>query len=279
MVDSTDATWDEFFKGCLAAGAENCALARDGATFEQLREGVYDLLYALKYDPVPLGGGLLDYAIAKAVIVNAMYSPTRWPALAAGINGLLTGNLTAVAELAGGEGGSGDGTLPGQESTQGIRCSDKTRRASKRADIMPAMADFARRSRLFGDFWSLVEMQCAQWKLPAKEIYRGDFKVKTKHPMLVVGNTWDPLTPLVSARNASATFEGSVLLEHRGHGVGCLLDSCCRARILTCRSTALWPRFRSARRRSSRPTLSTGRCPRRGRFARSRASCSKAPRG
>jgi len=220
MVDSTDETWNEFFRGCLAAGRKNCALAREGATFEQLRETVYDLLYKLKYDPVPLGGFVIDYAIAKAGIVNAMYSPTRWPALARVINGLLTGNVTAVAEFLAGEGGSGDGSrAPAGESTQGIRCSDKTARAAKRADIMPAMNEVARRSRLFGDFWALTEMQCAQWRTPAKEIYRGDFRVKTKHPMLVVGNTWDPLTPLISARNASETFEGSVLLEHRGHGV------------------------------------------------------------
>jgi len=214
MVDSSDATWDEFFKGCLAAGRANCALVRDGATYEQLRETVYDLMHTLKYDPLPLAGMLVDYTAVKAAIIASMYRPVRWPALAAALDGLLTGNFTPLLAFASGEGGGLE-----NEATQGIRCSDKTARVSKRADMMPAIQRFAEKSRLFGDFWTLVEMQCAQWKLPAKEVYRGDFKVKTKHPILVVGNTWDPLTPLVSARNASATFEGSGLLEQRGHGV------------------------------------------------------------
>src|SRR4051812_39748274 len=106
MVASTDATWDEFFKGCLAAPGE-CPLARQGASYEQLRETVYDLIYTLKYDPLPLGSGaFLDYTTVKAAIITAMYSPTRWPALATAINGLLTGNLTAVLAFAEGGGGS-----------------------------------------------------------------------------------------------------------------------------------------------------------------------------
>jgi len=221
MVDSSDATWDEFFKGCLAAGRANCALARDGATYEQLREKVYDLINTLKYDPLPLDGELVDYTAVKAAIIAFMYKPVLWPTLAAALDGLLTGNLAPVQALASGAQGGG----PKNEATQGIRCSDKMARVSKRADMMPVIRRFAEKSRLFGDFWTLVEMQCAQWKLPAKEIYRGDFKVKTKHPILVVGNTWDPITPLVSARNASNTFEGSVLLEQRGHGVSRTLTS------------------------------------------------------
>lgn len=64
-----------------------------------------------------------------------------------------------------------------------------------------------------------LSMIATQWKLEAKERYTGDFRVKTKHPMLVIGNTYDPTTPLRSARNISESFEGSVVLEHGGYGV------------------------------------------------------------
>lgn len=36
--------------------------------------------------------------------------------------------------------------------------------------------------------------------------------------MLVVNPTWDPITPLVSARNLTTILRGSVLLEHHGNG-------------------------------------------------------------
>ncbi|KEF53888.1 uncharacterized protein A1O9_10290, partial [Exophiala aquamarina CBS 119918] len=48
--------------------------------------------------------------------------------------------------------------------------------------------------------------------------YLGDFKVKTKNPVLVVGNTLDNVTPLASARNVSSGFEGSILLERKAFG-------------------------------------------------------------
>jgi len=35
---------------------------------------------------------------------------------------------------------------------------------------------------------------------------------------LLVGNSYDPVTPLVSAMNTSAGFEGSVVLHHNGYG-------------------------------------------------------------
>lgn len=59
---------------------------------------------------------------------------------------------------------------------------------------------------------------CAQWPYSAKERYEGDFQVKTKNPVLILGNTGDAFTPLVSAYNLSSGFEGSVVLEIDGYG-------------------------------------------------------------
>lgn len=66
---------------------------------------------------------------------------------------------------------------------------------------------------------------CAQWKIEPKERYTGDFNVKTKHPVLFIGNTNDGLTPLVSAKNVSSTFEGSVVLTVDGYGVSFIYPS------------------------------------------------------
>ena len=54
----------------------------------------------------------------------------------------------------------------------------------------------------------------------AKERYTAGFdNIRTKNPFLFVGSPFDPLTPLASARNVSAGFEGSVVLQHNGYGV------------------------------------------------------------
>jgi len=62
-------------------------------------------------------------------------------------------------------------------------------------------------------------MTCTQWKIEAKERYEGDFQVQTKKPVLLIGNTYDGLTPLLSAHNVSSGLKGSVVLEVRGYGV------------------------------------------------------------
>lgn len=65
--------------------------------------------------------------------------------------------------------------------------------------------------------------------MPAQEQYHGDFQVKTSKPLLFVGNTGDPVTPIIGAWNMSSGFEGSVVLEHCGfgHGIGATQASRC----------------------------------------------------
>jgi hypothetical protein len=73
-----------------------------------------------------------------------------------------------------------------------------------------------------GDAADYLPMDCAQWRMPAKERYEGGFEVQTKGRVLVIGNKGDPVTPLASARNVSAGLVGSVVLEHGGYGVSLL---------------------------------------------------------
>jgi len=56
--------------------------------------------------------------------------------------------------------------------------------------------------------------------MPAVEIYQGGFNIKTKNPILLANNEFDPVTPLVSAQNMSSGLESSFLLVNKnGHGV------------------------------------------------------------
>ena len=43
---------------------------------------------------------VITYTTIKTAIAAAIYGPTFWPTLAVGFHGLLTGNYTAVQELA-----------------------------------------------------------------------------------------------------------------------------------------------------------------------------------
>ncbi|KAL4971048.1 uncharacterized protein BDV14DRAFT_194830 [Aspergillus stella-maris] len=61
----------------------------------------------------------------------------------------------------------------------------------------------------------------------------GDFDVRTKHPPLIIGNTYNLATPLASARNLSGSLEGSILVEHGGFEHGSLKHgSTCTAELI-----------------------------------------------
>lgn len=182
----------------------------------ELERSLYDFLEHLKYNPLVLGPMIVDYSAAKGAIFSLLYSPNSWSELAAGIHGVMTGNVTVALELTAALESGTDPRL--NEYLASIQCSDKAPRAFDRRDILPFIDELFNRSN-FSDIQSQVFSWCANWKFQAKERYSGNFDVKTRNPILIIGNTYDPVTPLVSARNVSQTFEGSVLLQHDGYGV------------------------------------------------------------
>ena len=217
---SVDDVFHGFFTGCIAAGPEKCALAKGNITAAALETSVAEFLAALKFQPIPLAGTLIDYSAIKSTIGhNYIDYPSTWPQMAQALDGVMNGNLT---ELEDAFGTIGSGSAPaGQanEAIYGIRCSDGDARASSLLEFQPAAQEFEKRSKWLGDGGPTTSAKCAQWSFEAEERYSGDFCVKTRNPMLFIGNTYDPATPLVSAKNVTATFEGSVLLQHNGYGV------------------------------------------------------------
>jgi hypothetical protein len=222
---TSDASFAGFFSGCLNASPGNCALARPDVTADELEQEIIDLLDTFKYNPIAVPPyemtNIVDYGALKSAIVISLYAPALWPDLALAYNGLLRGNGTAfTAFLAGMQGSNSLNIL---EINAAIRCGDNSIRAKNLRDVMPVVEALYNESFILGDVESVVTLTCASWLMHAKEVYKGGFSnIETKNPILFIGNTYDPLTPLVSAQNASAGFLGSVVLQHNGYGVSVL---------------------------------------------------------
>ena len=201
-VTDTDASFAGFFKGCIA-NADKCALAKDGTTADELSRKVYELIYTLKYNPIVAGSDtsvdIIDYGIIKTAIKESLYNTKLWPGLASALHGLLAGNLTAALEFRAILGGNSTYPNYGPEAKDGIRCSDSSLRSNNLAALYPLIDEFQAKSTLYGDVLPITPLTCAQWPFHAKERYAGDFRANTKNPMLFIRNTFDPLTPLVSA--------------------------------------------------------------------------------
>ena len=104
----------------------------------------------------------------------------------------------------------------------GVACADSDNPASERKWVAAGKrAD--RRSPWFGKLWTWASSICASWPESTKEDrFTGPFATTTSAPVLVVGNTYDPATPLHGARAVNRLLDGSRLLVMDGWGHGAL---------------------------------------------------------
>ncbi|OTA99728.1 hypothetical protein M426DRAFT_16190 [Hypoxylon sp. CI-4A] len=220
----TDA--DKEFSALFSACAENrekCDLgAGNTKTAAELEQSVWDLIDAVKVQPLAVGSHIVDYSAVKGLITQFLYDSAAWPALAKILNLVLTGRKDELAPLLDAlfppDAASYLASVTQANSLAGIRCSDLSLRNPKFEDFAADMQRMYDTSRTLGEYLVLWYSACAQWKIEPKERYTGDFNVKTKNPVLFIGNTFDGLTPLVSAKNVSSTFEHSALLVVDGYG-------------------------------------------------------------
>jgi pimeloyl-ACP methyl ester carboxylesterase len=269
VFDDADKAFSAFCAGCVAAPI-NCTLGIN-TTAEELESGIKTFIDGLLEDPIPLsfpgvvGGFLVDYQTVKQLIYGTLYYPAQWPGLATQIEALLTRNSTLIAALLGAASTTATADTSRTEAQNGIKCSDQDKYAL-RSEWEVVQSGRHNRS-YFGDVADVV-VSCARWKLDAKERYAGNFTAKTRNPVLLIGNTADPITPIASARNASAGYEGSVVLEHGSYGVSSLSPNFvewCR-RVLTwwwCSIARILRRGRCAQPRRSEPISWTACCRRR----------------
>lgn len=217
-----------FFEACVKAGPDHCVIANfsgpsttpqdlsaaTSAVFEDLLQHPRYLtnatiIYAWnKYAPVSL------YQDIKQQLFNSLYTPESWSSISEILSSVYSFDYSSYYE-----------TIPvvdldynkGYQAFWGIACSDAAYRASNYKDmdwlveLQQNVSDF---SDLTSDIWP-----CYQWKMSAAERYNGNFSVRTRSPILFTNGLYDPVTPFSSAVNASAGFEGSVLLTHGGYGV------------------------------------------------------------
>lgn len=189
-------------------------------------EGAYDaLLKSLSEQPIPSDPGRPDVetGVATTAVIQAMYSEDIWPQLA-----------TALADAQNGE-GSGllalydgyyqrqpDGTYDNSlEAFQVISCADTPERLTVEEEDADAHLYEEAAPRLYADTKG-GSYFCTFF--PASIDPRATITGVGAGPILVVGTTGDPATPLASSRNMATSLEEGVLLvvdaeQHTGYDV------------------------------------------------------------
>jgi hypothetical protein len=201
-------------------------------------------------------------ADVKQQLVRPMYDPNEYYAWAETIRKLLELPAEEVFAAAKGDAEAEPeppaGPIPekwqqSEDSLYAIRCGDWPRRMDDVSELEALIPELDH--GYFPDASAADWTACYRWPFYAKEQYTGGFEIETANPILFVNPSWDPVTvsylsseqlassfaleiirltsllhqqPLGSAKNASSTMEGSVVLEHRapGHGSMGLASKC-----------------------------------------------------
>ncbi|KAH8664242.1 peptidase S33, tripeptidyl-peptidase [Xylariales sp. PMI_506] len=220
----SDKVFSGMFETCVAAGP-NCTLNQLNATAAELEQATWDLLEQLRENPVPFGYMILDYSLLKNIIQSAIYGPAQWPSSAALLTAFLSARTDAdfeeIAQLVGLQTDSPTTEMTNLQlysAISGIHCSDRGPRLAGLDELQPVLAELYGVSAVMGDAEDLATIRCGRWLIDPKERYEGGFTVETANPVLFVANTWDGLTPIVSAYNVSSGFNGSAVLEVHGYG-------------------------------------------------------------
>ncbi|KZO93929.1 alpha/beta-hydrolase [Calocera viscosa TUFC12733] len=248
-TEDTNKVWQGFLTACAEAGPDGCALAHPQSTAKEIEGRIDALADKLITSPLPvpftgLNSGIVAASDITAAIFSSMYKPAIWPKLAKALAAAEKGDGAPLADL----NGFSDiaamtrptsmldnifnrhmGTLGGVVPSAAITCSDtdpSTMLSKPDAeDFMDYSRELEKRSVTGARWAQAIPGKCRFWNVTAREAYRGPWTVedgfkKTKHPVLFLGNTADPVTPLISARTMSKNFgnESASLLIQDGFG-------------------------------------------------------------
>lgn len=241
-----DAVWDSFLSHCLAEST-TCPLADGFSSVASLRSAIKHKLDAMDVDPAGVyinatAYGMLRGGDVRSSIFQRLYSPRRWPYLARSLSWLLSGDYTTpYMQLFGGvapknprikhapnsvttfqEMSTNSGQGDGNDAGVLIRLGDKipanqvTRRKQTRQEIVDKYTPWA--GYMAKDVGPILEFAAETWLLPRSHDLRPASHIKTAHPVLILSNRLDPVTPLRSAQASNRILHDSVLLVQDGIG-------------------------------------------------------------
>lgn len=227
-----------FFELCSEAGPRNCAVAVGNQTGAQLRQRYDDFLRNLTYAQ--------SYAV-RGGFFGSLYDPSNFKNQAVWLGKyyndpalIVRRSLRRRADDDEDEDEddvdtANDAWKPTQSSgietdmtLAAVTCGDWVVNPEASVETFKDWRDTWRATSRYGGDLALLSTlyQCSLWKNDAKEKYTGPFaNIKTKNPILFINTPYDPVTPLASAKNSSASFVNSRLLVSSGGGVSTCKNS------------------------------------------------------
>jgi len=216
---------EAFLAQYVEIGSE-CPIFNDGnpeAVYLTVRE-----MAATQGIPSLASRPLVNETFFSYAVVTAMYSAEAWPALAFGLASALEGDASVLTQLTDAyTQRAEDGTWGNQlEAFSVISCLD--------ADSIPTQAEEDALARELVTLAPLLYTEGAWTALPCALLPAATEPPVTvtgggASPLLVMGSTGDPATPLASTEAMAAALEGSVMVvvdsnQHGSYGLNDCID-------------------------------------------------------
>ena len=120
-------------------------------------------------------------------------------------------------------------TVNAADAFLGVACADTENPVGRTAWWEAGRAQ-DRKFPWFGSLWTWASAPCSTWNPAAQEdAFLGPFGATTANPILVVGNSFDPATPVQGARKFTTLFPGSRFLLMDGWGHAAIGNTCVTA--------------------------------------------------
>lgn len=80
------------------------------------------------------------------------------------------------------------------------------------------IAELEKQSAFAGEIWAEDKSTVQSWSIVGKERHFGNYTSHTSHPILYVGNDYDPVTPLLYSRKMATLFPNASVLRVKAYG-------------------------------------------------------------
>ncbi|KAF7305729.1 hypothetical protein HMN09_00726200 [Mycena chlorophos] len=225
-VVDLDKAVQAFFDGCASAGPAACPFTDGNSTSADLSDKFAQLGASIMKAPIPLlttgSRGIFTYSALRNTFLDALFAPYQggFSFLAQGLAALasparnaslLYGEVQAPIFECTNEAEEVFGAGSNLEAYIAIACGDAFP-VEPDLDALEAYYRNATQVSSFGDLLANVRLVCAGYNIRRNDTFRGPIGANTSTPILLVGNTIDPATPLAGAQKTSTRFPGSVVL-------------------------------------------------------------------
>lgn len=210
------------FQTALEAYVQNCIDTASscflGDTVDEGLQTISDLLDDIEEEPLPAGDRDLQVGNAFYGIITPLYVRDYWFLLSTALRQALDGKGTALMQLAdiyASRGPSGY-TDNSSEAIFAINCLDDPE-SIELDEVEAEFPAFEEASKTFGEVfaWGLTGCGASRGKSTEKPL---DIRGEGAAPILVVGTSRDPATPMKWAEALADQLESGVLLKRDGDG-------------------------------------------------------------